>query len=111
MKINQLIEEIANKDLTEMTIEELALLKKDLSEKEINASKITKVTLKKWLYNIVGWLCGIGIGACAARVLMSYLYSGVFDAFLPNLGIALVCGVPIAGTYIYYRIAKKMRKN
>ncbi|MDY2696474.1 MAG: hypothetical protein SOV27_04865, partial [Eubacteriales bacterium] len=27
--------------------------------------------------------------------------------FLPNLGLALLCGVPIAGSYVFFKLAKR----
>ena len=65
-----------------MTSKELVQLKKDLLEKEINADKINKVRLKRGIYNGIGYICGIGIGVCIARVLMAYFYTGILNNIL-----------------------------
>ena len=107
MKLKQELEEIKNKDLSNMTTEELLTYKSELTQKANNSTSKTKVGLKKALYTVVSYIFGAGIGYCAARVLMTYIYTGSLAPFLPNLGLALLCGVPIAGSYVFFKLAKR----
>ena len=107
MKLKQELEEIKNKNLSNMTTEELLKYKSELTQKANNSTGKTKVGLKKILYTGVSYLFGAGIGYCAARVLMTYIYTSSLAPLLPNLGIALLCGVPIAGSYVFYKLAKR----
>lgn len=107
MNTKKELEEIKNKDLTKMTNEELINYKSELVKRASNASKEKKVGLKKLIYTGVSYLFGAAIGYCAARVLMTYIYTGSLDPLLPNLGLALLCGVPIACACIFYRLAKR----
>lgn len=113
MKLKQELEEIKNKDLSKMTTEEVLKYKQELLQKSNSAAKINKVGLKKILYNCVGYVCGIGIGVCLGRVLLSYVLWGDLNAntILGNLGIALLCGLPIVGSYAIFLIAKKNAKK
>ena len=107
MKIKQVLEEIKNKDLSKMTNDELFKYKQELLQKSSSSNKINKVGLKKGIYTGLSYIFGAGIGLCAARVLMTYIYTGSLATFWANLGIAMLCGIPIAGSYVFYRIAKK----
>lgn len=42
---------------------------------------------------------------------MTYIYTGSLSFFFPNLKLALLCGIPITGTYILYRIANSNVKK
>lgn len=42
---------------------------------------------------------------------MTYIYTGSLSVFFPNLKLALLCVIPITGTYILYRIANSNVKK
>lgn len=107
MKTKQELEEIKNKDLSEMTNEKLTNYKFELLSRANYASKSKKVSLKKTIYIGVSYLFGAGIGYCMARVLMTYIYTGSLKPLLPNLGIALLCVVPIACSWLIYSLSKR----
>ena len=107
MKTKQELEEIKNKDLSGMTNEKLINYKFELLNRANCASKSKKVGLKKTLYIGVSYLFGAGIGICVGRVLLTYIYTGSLKPLLPNLGIALLCGVPVACAWLIYTLAKK----
>ena len=111
MKLKQELEEIKNKDLSKMTNDELLKYKQELFKKLSSVKSTNKVSLKKALYIGVSYICGAGIGYCAARVLMTYIYTGSLSVLLPNLKLALLCGIPITCTYILYKIANSNVKK
>lgn len=107
MKLKEELQEIENKDLSNMTTEELLKYKSELKQKANNSTGKTKVGLKKALYRGLSYIFGAGIGYCAFRVLMAFIYAGSLAPFLPNLGLALLCGVPIAGSYVFFKTAQR----
>ncbi len=42
---------------------------------------------------------------------MAYIYTGSLSVFFQNLKLAPLCGIPITGTYILYRIANSNVKK
>ena len=107
MKIKQVLEEIKNKDLSKMTNDELLKYKQELLQKSSSSNKINKVGLKKALYYVIGYACGLGIGLGLGRILMSYIYTATLTGLGTNLAIAGLFAIPAIGVSVMYKMAVK----
>lgn len=107
MKLKQELEDIKNKDLSKASSEELLKYKQELQKKSMSCEKINKVKLKKFIYNIIGYICGLGIGFCLGRILMTYIYTSTFSSLSRNLIYAFLFVIPIIVVLILDEQTKK----
>ncbi len=108
MKLSQELNEIKQKDLSKLSIEELNNYKTYLKNFINDAEKKSKLNLWKKMYNILGGIFSIGAG-----ILMIY---GVFSINRTlSIGKFLLCygvgTILLIGTFIFNKMLKKATKN
>lgn len=108
MKLKQELEEIKNKDLSNMTENELKEYKGYLTNYNKNAEKKSKAGIWKKIFNIGGGICSIGAGILMLTGVFSIMRTLSVATMLLNYGIA--AGLLVA-TGIFKRLYKNSSKN
>lgn len=111
MKLNELIKEIKNKDLTKLTENELHEYKTYLEDTNINAEKVSKVNTYKKTLNIVSLIISLVAGGLSIYMLY-LLISNAFIQYANRILILVFVDTVLMGLIsILKRVSKKVENN
>lgn len=107
------IEKLKSENIDSLNEAELNSLKLKLNNNIYASEKIAKISLYKFIYNTLGYIAGLTIGACIGRIMLNHIYNGSFyiKDYMFNIILAVILTILTIISHVALYKSKAYSKN